>query len=248
MSIKLMSRVWESDLPAEQKYILLKLADYADDDGARVYPSVATVARLTGVSERTVQRQLSAMRESGLLEVLEKATQHTPTHYLIRGDKLSPLPKPGVTPVTLRGDTRDDPGVTLVSPEPPVLEPLENLTSAATNARAREGLAFKLYEQTIGPLDARNAQMVQEALDEGWSEECQTHCFAEASDHNKRSWKYVDAIRKRHKAEGCYAPRRASPERNGRANANGRSLVLEPGQAQKAIDEMRARNQSRAVG
>ena len=120
MSIQVMTQVWQSNLPPEQKYILLKLADYADDDGGHVYPSVATVARLTGVSERTVQRHLSAMREVGILEVTGQATQHRPTEYRIRGDKLTPLADSGVTPVTARGDTGDVSGVTPTSPYPSV--------------------------------------------------------------------------------------------------------------------------------
>jgi hypothetical protein len=97
----------------------------------------------------------------------------------------------------------EKPSVAPRSPEKPsVAQPGSAKAPPAERARV---LAFQLYEQTIGTIDAHLAQKVQEALDDDWTEECQTHCFAEASEHNARNWKYVDAIRKRHKAEGCFA-------------------------------------------
>lgn len=91
--------------------------------------------------------------------------------------------------------------------EPNHTQPATAKAAAPEQARAIPHwvLAFQLYEQTIGTIDAHLAQKVQEALDDGWTDECQVHCFAEASEHNARNWKYVDAIRKRHKAEGCFA-------------------------------------------
>src|SRR3990167_6636563 len=100
-----MTMVWQSDLPSERKFILLKLADHADDEGRRVFPSVASIAWHIGASERTIQRHMKALRDEGILEIVAPALYHWPTEYRIRGDKLSPLPARGVTRVTSRGDT-----------------------------------------------------------------------------------------------------------------------------------------------
>ena len=107
MSIKVMAQVWESNLPSEQKYVLLKMADHADDEGYRVFPSVKLVAHLTGVSERTVQRRLRELTEMGVLEVMREASHHHPTEYRIRGDKLTPLPRIRGDNGAVRGDTGD---------------------------------------------------------------------------------------------------------------------------------------------
>ncbi len=82
------------------------------------------------------------------------------------------------------------------------------------NARARVGpaaLAFGLYESTIGSLDAHVAQQIEEEIDDGWSDECISHCFHEASELNKRNWRYVGAIARRHRAEGCFSGKPSKP-------------------------------------
>jgi len=121
-----MSLVWELDIDPREKFTLLALADHADDEGV-CYPSKKRVAWKCGVSERTVQRHVQSLKESGLLEVLESAHHHQAPRYRIvpsRGDTLSPLrgadagsgetdcppsgetnTTSGETPVTFRGDT-----------------------------------------------------------------------------------------------------------------------------------------------
>jgi Helix-turn-helix domain len=67
MSIRVMTLVWPLHLPASQKLVLLALADNANDDG-ECYPSVGTLTRKCGLSERGVQGIISALRELGYLE------------------------------------------------------------------------------------------------------------------------------------------------------------------------------------
>ena len=119
MSIKIMTLVWESYLPSNEKFVLLALADHARDDGSRVYPSIETISKKTGFSERTVQRQMRKLQALGVLEIVKGANRYGTTEYLIRGDKLTPLkgknrdiqgcqPRhPGVTTTTSRGDNHD---------------------------------------------------------------------------------------------------------------------------------------------
>ena len=70
MSIKVMTQVWELDLPRSEKLIALALADHGDDDGAHIYPSVARIAWKTGYSERQVQDILRALEARGLIRVV----------------------------------------------------------------------------------------------------------------------------------------------------------------------------------
>jgi|GEM_PF-1285860 biotin operon repressor len=72
MSVKVMSAVWELDLPQNQKLVLLAFADHADDDGV-CYPSVGRIAWKTGVSERQVQRIVKKLRAAGLVVLLRHA-------------------------------------------------------------------------------------------------------------------------------------------------------------------------------
>lgn len=89
---------------------------------------------------------------------------------------------------------------------PPEADTEQNRTDPETEAEA-EGNIFRLYEQTIGPFDPHMATKLTEAEGE-YSQECIRHSFQEASENNARSWRYVEAILKAHKANGCYEGRK----------------------------------------
>jgi len=73
MSIALMTMVWRIEFPTQsQLLIALKLADYANDEGANVYPSRSRIADLTQCSESTVKSVLRLFRDIGLLHVIEE--------------------------------------------------------------------------------------------------------------------------------------------------------------------------------
>ena len=64
MSIKLMTAVWEIDLPASDKLVLLALADCANDEGG-CWPSMATLVKKCSKGERTVQASIKSLESSG---------------------------------------------------------------------------------------------------------------------------------------------------------------------------------------
>ncbi len=67
MSIRIMSMVWNTKLSSTEKLVLLYYADRAADDGSKIFPGVKTVARNTGLSERTVQYTTKKMIKDGYL-------------------------------------------------------------------------------------------------------------------------------------------------------------------------------------
>lgn len=67
MSIKIMSKVWESDMDSSRKLIMLAMADFADDAGGGIWPSIPTLAKKCSMSERTLQDHLAKMRGDGWL-------------------------------------------------------------------------------------------------------------------------------------------------------------------------------------
>lgn len=71
MSLKLMSTVWERELPKSpvERFVLVTLADYANDEDNRCWPSVAAICRRTGLSDRTVQRAIRALEVGGFIDV-----------------------------------------------------------------------------------------------------------------------------------------------------------------------------------
>ena len=79
MSIRIMSAVWELDLQASEKLVLLALADNANDEGL-CWPSIATIARKCGKGDRSVQQAIQELQKLGHLtrdEVVGKGCRYT---------------------------------------------------------------------------------------------------------------------------------------------------------------------------
>ena len=94
MAWQIYKRVWEYDLAPSDKLVALALADHASADGTRAFPSKTRLAKMTGLSDRSVQRSLANLVEAGIIMVQKAASQHRPTTYsfvLVRGDSVSPL-------------------------------------------------------------------------------------------------------------------------------------------------------------
>jgi DNA-binding Lrp family transcriptional regulator len=69
MSIEAISYVLRhSEATLSARLVLLVLADHADHDGTSAFPSVATIARQTRMSERGVRYALRALEESGQID------------------------------------------------------------------------------------------------------------------------------------------------------------------------------------
>lgn len=78
MSIKLMTWVFD-EYPSGGGEMLLALclADFADDDGRRIFPSVETLGRKTRQSRRSVQTQLRRMETIGFVSSVGKTSTGT---------------------------------------------------------------------------------------------------------------------------------------------------------------------------
>lgn len=68
MSFDGQSWAWKQDCPTpNSRYVLLYLAMRADDDTGYCYPGQKTIAKHTGLSERTVRDAMAALEERGLI-------------------------------------------------------------------------------------------------------------------------------------------------------------------------------------
>lgn len=70
MSVKLMTKVWDSDLPTTEKFLCLALADFANDNGESVFPSQEYMAWKVSKDARSVRRALARLKELGVLVAL----------------------------------------------------------------------------------------------------------------------------------------------------------------------------------
>jgi hypothetical protein len=84
MSIRLMARCFESDIPVEgtEQVLLLKLCDLANDDGW-CWPSVAALARAIRRQDRQTRNLLQSLIRHGLIRVSIGTGPHHTNRYLI---------------------------------------------------------------------------------------------------------------------------------------------------------------------
>jgi hypothetical protein len=109
VSIKLMSLVWDLDLAAGEKLVLLALADQANDEGVQCWPSVATIGKRSGQGERTVRRILRQLEDAGHITSLPRSGTSSQYHVhpgqIGTPAKLAPRPKTTDTPAKLAPKT-----------------------------------------------------------------------------------------------------------------------------------------------
>ncbi|WQP08750.1 helix-turn-helix domain-containing protein [Sinorhizobium meliloti] len=66
MSIAIMSQLFRAHLGStNRKMLAVRLADFADDDGKGIWPTVGRLAQETELSQRSVQRILAEFVEEG---------------------------------------------------------------------------------------------------------------------------------------------------------------------------------------
>ena len=91
MSIRVMTQVWGSGrFDGNQLLLLLVLADFADDGGGNVFPSLQKMAEKTRAARGTVQRNLRELAKDGVLLEVRRPTRNFPAEYRIMLAKLRP--------------------------------------------------------------------------------------------------------------------------------------------------------------
>lgn len=155
-----MSLVWEWDLPANEKLVMLIIADHADDSGANAYPGIARIARRASLSERQVQRILSDLMRRNLIRIdfqrgggVDVRSDRRPNRYTIIGvTPTSPRDEDGVTFEASRGDMEPVHGVTPMSPNPSI-EPSNNKPSS-NDLRSWFSQFWDAYPRKVGKREA----------------------------------------------------------------------------------------------
>ena len=113
MSIKVMSFVWDG-FPASgsEMLVMLALADWCNDEGGSLHPSMRAVAEKVRVSEKQARRIVHGLEEAGYIKVVGNANGGAPgstKQYQLNVAKLKALadrkaaqkaPPTGVTPPT----------------------------------------------------------------------------------------------------------------------------------------------------
>lgn len=222
MSVKIMGMVWDSDLPRNEKYVLLAYADHADHDGRNIYPSVPRMAWKTGYDDRAVQRITKKLINKGILARDGEGPNGTNLYRIVLGNlparpdfqgwqKDTPGKK---TPVAKR-----HPKMHKMTPKPssyPSLEEVEEKDGQNLDFAA----VCLVYQNEIGAL----SQIISDAIDDdlktypaGWIIEA----MKRAALANHRRYSYVQGILKNWLAIG--GPQNDNPREKPWASAKGQS-------------------------
>lgn len=179
MSVQAMSWAIEQQHVADPtaRHVLLVLANYAGKTGRGAYPSVGTLARETGLSERTVQSKLKHLLSSGLIafgnqgiaEVdLEGKPRRNGYRVNVYDLNLGMQQNRGEVAAPLRGESGDAKGVNLTAPGGVNLTQLRG-EPAAPDPKALDPRALKASKNSTKNLEAEVAPL--RTLDLTWPEE-----------------------------------------------------------------------------
>lgn len=177
MSVKVMSRVWETSVQKANKLLmLLALADNCNDDGW-AYPAQTTLAKKVRVNRRNAQKILDALESEHEIVIYNRIGDDAQLHYSNvyhlpkygRADAPKPHELKGeinrrgvVSPETLRSVARD---TTVVSPEThdPSIEPSNESSTKEKDLVSLPGKERNVWYDTIlevwGATGGRNGDL-----------------------------------------------------------------------------------------
>lgn len=135
MGVSSISWASQTPLTGSRKWVLLALANFADDADGYCFPGQRTLAEWAGISERTVREQLAELERDGWIERAHRMRDgwRTSDEYVVRFDRFTPAPK---SRRTLRRDSPVGAADSVVSTgeirrTEPSVEPPEKNTPAA---------------------------------------------------------------------------------------------------------------------
>lgn len=199
MSVKLMSSVFEAEIPDIEytyngetkvckastcKFVLLAIADHANDEGESSYPGLTRLETKTCLSRQGVLNAISALSHGGYLTVDPSSSKYGTNTYQVNVKQL-------VNPVD---SIPSQPGrLVLVNP----VDSIHHLTINDD----KENI-FKLWEQVIGqfppPLVIEDLKAAQAEYPFDWLKDA----FKIAVENNSRNWRYISTILKNWQEKG----------------------------------------------
>lgn len=142
------------------RLVLLVLADKADEDGTNAWPSVATIANESRLSERQAQRCLRNLEQTGQIVRHGRHRNGNQRHGTYVYDVVMTVPKGDI--LSVKGDIHDAQRVTPMSPDPSLEPPKEQLLAAAPQNGVRKGRVrndiWDTLDHIFGPAQTRTEQ------------------------------------------------------------------------------------------
>ena len=154
MSNEAITWAFKQELPMTDKFVLVALADYADDEGM-CYPSHKKTAKRTGASVATVKRATRRLQESGYLDVLPWKRENGSTTSNRYSLKVGVQIDPPVQADT-QGGYLSDPGAQVMG-DPPINHQLDPSVEPPASAFADDAFArfWAAYPKKVSKQGAR---------------------------------------------------------------------------------------------
>ena len=128
MSVKVMGKVWDTDLPGNLKIVLLAYADASEHDGTEIWPGRGRVASMCGIAVSTADRLTRDLIKAGYLVQVAKGHRGQRAAYEIPLDRLAiayqsdTQPESDSLPIEPES-LSPDAGKPIAPDSPPVLDP-----------------------------------------------------------------------------------------------------------------------------
>lgn len=120
MSLQALTWALEQDLPSSEKLVLISICNYVGNESGEAWPSHSTIARIAGISDRTVRRCLIQLKSKGLIDWTQRKNGDAMTSNLYK--VRTPCHR-GTD--TMSGGVRTQvPGGTDTMSDEPVIEPI----------------------------------------------------------------------------------------------------------------------------
>jgi|GEM_PF-2874386 len=164
MSVIQSARVWRMQMPPVPKFVLISLADQANDQGV-CWPSVQTLSDRTCYSDRAVQKALRWLTDQGLLDVeigACRANRYTlrlerykPASQAIEGEQDSPqndvhprttfTPPPNDVHPNLKGTVSNTPPIPPDGGRKPSCDASGGIQASGSRPKRGEGVTLKAW-------------------------------------------------------------------------------------------------------
>lgn len=175
MSIRAMSIVW-THFPrgGSEKLALLALADWCDDDGGRLYPSISAIATRICVSPSQARRLVHGLIEKGLLEVVGGHHGGPPgatRRYRLNLAAIESMTDSGATPTAETASTDATPRMD-ATPRTHARDGLHPCARRLAPVQANTSVTVR--EPSIGPRSSRGSRLDVTTLPDDWRAFCET--------------------------------------------------------------------------
>lgn len=167
MSIRLMTLVWDNfPRGGSEKLIMLAMADWANDFGGSLYPSIATVAQKTNISDKQARRIIHTLIDDGYLTVVGNDNGGAPTQtrqYQLIVSKLQAVSQSVTPPIDVTPPTHGS------TPLPPVGVDHSHAGEYTPPTHGSQSIIYPLVIHQSNHQEKKSHSVLDDGFEEFWN-------------------------------------------------------------------------------